>query len=158
MNSKKFKLIGDIITIVLLTVAFAMAFWFGFFPGEGDAPSLPGGTLAGFIVLGMGVLFFVGEVSAYSSRKRLNALTPLFVGGFCAQIAAYIGIVVIGFCAMYPIFEGGVQSWLLRILYIVFALVMICGYTEAVFVSEPLIARLSPAEEEDEEDEEDEEE
>lgn len=145
-----FKKLIDALTVVLLAAAFGMSYYFGMVSkiSSGD-PQLPIAFLAAISIGGLGMLFAVGSGSVFYTRAKRCLLTKPFTIAFAAQVASLLGMTALMIALLMEMFPEGVDSPVVRVLYLIFTLVIIAGYTESVFVSEPIIKMDEDAEDED---------
>lgn len=131
----------DAVTLIVLAVAFAICMVYGFVKtGASGSPPLSPAMLAAVSLAGPALLIAAGPLSSFMGRKRFSLLTKTFTWIFAAQAAAFIGMLVIILSILLDVFESGVSTPVLPVLYMIFALTFVVGYAESVFVSEPLIA------------------
>jgi len=128
MKSKK---IVDIVTIVLLTVAFGMAYYTGLVgTKENGAMMLNTKTFAFIAVGGSLMLLLVGGVSELIARIKNNAVTGSFTAFMAVQVFSFIGMCAVAIALASGAF--GTDSGWIRALFIVFVAVQLVGYVQAV--------------------------
>ena len=149
------KKIVDILTVVLLAAAFILAFYTGFVKTSavtGD-PALETVPLAIISVVASIVLFAVGCGSSAAARTKSETMTKSFIGLLIVQAASVVGMATIMLfllLKMFPLTSTG-----LRVLYIVFAMIGVLGYADAILYTDAVIENAEDEELEDgEEDEE----
>lgn len=150
------KKLLDVLTVVLLAGAFILAFYTGFVktnPVTGS-PALETVPLAIISVVGAIVLFAVGCGSTAAARSKSETMTKSFVGLLVVQAASVVGMATIMLfllLEMFPLTSIGI-----RILYIVFAMIGVLGYIDALLYTEAVIGDGEDEEAEDDDDGEDE--
>lgn len=128
MKSKK---IVDIVTIVLLTCAFGLAYYTGLVGEKSPNVMLLDTTTFSLIAIcGSLVLMFVGGVSELIARVKNNAVTVSFTAFMAVQVFAFVGMCAICIALLSGAF-GTDNGWI-RGLFIVFAAVQLVGYAQAV--------------------------
>lgn len=162
-NNKQVKAIFDIITLVLFLAAFGVAFVFGFIlkQADGETPRLATDMLCIIMVIGFGAVYAMGTGSAFYARWKRGLLTKEFSILSGLTTSAFLGIIWIVLVLCVPAFKeaitAGVDSLAIQIVFVICMLLLIAGYGEAVFITEPL-TKVADGEEDGEEETEEEEE
>lgn len=149
------KKIVDAVTVVLLAAAFILAYHTGFVAvTTAGEPVLATSTLALISVLGVGVLFGVGGASTAYDRMKRGMVTKSFLALVIVQIAAVVGMAAIMIFLLTDMFT--VENTVLRALYIVFAMICVIGYVDAMLYSDSMAEYDALAEDDGEDDTDDE--
>ena len=155
MNAKTSKLIVDIGTIVMLVVAFGLAFYTGLVSNaETGEPMLDMKVFSLIAVLGSVILLAVGGVSELMSRVKSNTVTWSFTAFMAVQVFALVGMCAIAVGLLTGSFSH--ESQWIRGMFLSFVSVLLLGYIQAVIYSNSIESReaLEEAAEEAEEAEE----
>ena len=149
------KKIVDIVTVVLLIAAFAVAFFAGFIIKRNgtSVPMLETTLFSVISAVGTLALVGVGMVSAFITRVKKNLVTKSFLIFSIVQIAATIGMVTMMFMLWTDMIT--IESKLVWALYIIFVLIIVAGYADATAFTDKIEELgISDAEAEDEAEEE----
>ncbi len=143
-NNKQTKVIFDIITLVLFLAAFGVAFVYGFLlkQPDGETPRLSADILSLIMIIGFGAVYAMGTGSAFYARLKRSLLTKEFSVISGLTTAALFGIIWIVLILKVPALResvpAGVNSLPIQIVFVICMLLLIAGYGEAVFITEPL--------------------
>ncbi|MDR1002209.1 MAG: hypothetical protein LBL82_02925 [Oscillospiraceae bacterium] len=124
----------DIITVVLLVIAFAIAFVTGFiFKKDSGEVALSREMLALISILGMGVIIATGAGGTLVSKIKSKSMNLGFVILFSVQIILFILVCGTMVALLSNILT--VNSIAYRIIYILAALSVVAGYLDSVAYS-----------------------
>ena len=135
------KKLVDVLTVILLIAAFILAYYTGFVDiGDGflEEPALATGTLAIISVIGAIVLLGVGCASTAAVRAKSGTMTKSFLALFIVQTASVVGMAAIMLFLLLGMFP--LSSPVIRTLYIVFAMIGILGYVDAMLYTNAVLA------------------
>lgn len=141
MKSKK---LVDIITVLLLACAFGLAFYTGLVGQKANGEyMLNTGTFCLISVLGSLVLMAVGGASEMIARVKNNHVTWSATAFMAVQVFAFIGMCAVAIAVKTGAFDE--SSALIRVLFIVFALIELLGYVQAVLYTGGIEEKEAPA-------------
>ncbi len=145
------KRIVDIITVVLLALAFILAYYTGFVSKSAvGEPVLATNTLALISVLGTLVLFVVGGAATAYDRFKRGLVTKSFVALFAVQIFALVGMMTVMLFLSLDMFQT--DNTVIRFCYMVFAMVSVIGYVDAMLYGDSMATLDADTDEADGED------
>lgn len=151
------KKLIDVLTVIMLAAAFIIAYVTGFVStGSDGSPALATGTLAIISILGVIVLLVVGTASSAAVRAKSNTFTKSFTGLFTVQAVSVVGMITIMLFLLLGMFP--LTNTVIRTLYIIFAMIGVVGYVDALLYTDALMADEESEESDEEDDEESEEE
>ncbi len=130
----------DILTVLLLMAAFGMAFYTGFIGQDGHGkPMLATNLFCIISMAGVVMLYVVGALSSLIARGKRDLITKTSLVFAVLQFFSVVGICVI----MTLLWTGmfGLDNTIIRVLYIVFILICIVCYVEALMFADNLAKR-----------------
>jgi len=150
MTAKTKKLIVDLSTVIMLVVAFGLAYYTGLVGTKETGEAMLDTKVFGLIsVAGSLLLMCVGGVSELLSRIQRGTVTWSFTAFMAVQVFAFVGMCAIVIGLLSGAFATD-SAWI-RGLFLSFVAVQVVGYVQAVIYSNTLEA-VEGAEEDEEED------
>lgn len=139
------KKLVDVFTVLLLAAAFILAYFTGFVKKNAvtGEPMLATTTFGIISIIGMIILFAVGGASAFAERAKRNTITKSFLCLFVIEILSVVGMITVMSFLILQMFP--LESRVLRLLYIVFAMAGVIGYVDAVLFTDCVSATEAPA-------------
>ncbi len=154
MTAKTKKLIVDLATVIMLVVAFGLAYYTGLVGTKETGEAMLDTKVFGLIsIAGSLLLMCVGGVSELLSRIQRGTVTWSFTAFMAIQVFAFVGMCAIVIGLLSGAFATD-SAWI-RGLFLTFVAVQVVGYVQAVIYSNTLEAVEGVEEDEEEDIEED---
>lgn len=129
------KRLIDVVTVILLAVAFILLYHTGFVATTATGEQvLATNTMALISILGMGVLFGMGGVATAVDRIKRGTVTKSFLALFIVQVFSFIGMITIMAFLLLQMFT--VESTVIRALYIIFSMTGVIGYVDSMLYTD----------------------
>ena len=127
----------DIITVLLLTASFGMAFYTGFIGKTAGGDNMLATNLFALMsMLGAAILFAIGTFSTVIVRSRMNLLTRKALIFAIVQFVSVVGICVIMSMLWMGMFK--LENQTLRLLYLLFVAILLIGYVDSLLFADSL--------------------
>ena len=127
----------DVITVLLLTASFGMAFYTGFVGKTASGDNMLATNLFALMsMLGAAVLFAIGTFSTVIGRSRMGLLTRRALVFAIIQFISVVGICVIMSMLWMGMFKLDNQT--IRLLYLLFVAILLIGYVDSLLFIDSL--------------------